>query len=146
MEADKCSGAESDAESAADSMKATDESHVQEGSEYLVKNTFIDTPLQRSPSFERFFGERKIHSSPPSVMVNLHASDNPFKISTPTGSSLGSDVGNWQQDMDPDHIKSRDSDIAESTTASGMDPLASACISSMPGSAYMPDAASSSIP
>jgi len=57
-------------------------------SEYLIKNTFIDTPLQRSPSLEKFFGVRKVHSSPPSVMMDLSELYNPFMISTPPGRSV----------------------------------------------------------
>lgn len=58
------------------------------GSPYMIKNTFINTPLHRSPSLEKFFGVRKVHSSPPSVMMDLGRSDNPFMISTPSGASL----------------------------------------------------------
>jgi len=58
------------------------------GSPYMIKNTFINTPLQRSPSLEKFFGVRKVHSSPPSVMMDLGRSDNPFMIATPSGASL----------------------------------------------------------
>lgn len=148
------SAAESDA-GRANSAEAPDESAAQEASQYLVKNTFIDTPLRRSPSLERFFGERKIHSSPPSVVMDLNQSNNPFQISTPTGSSVGgSDVGKWHQDdslflpCNQKDKSGRDSDIGESTTASGIDPLASAsgsgCISSMPGSGQIPNATGSS--
>lgn len=36
-----------------------------------VRNTFIDTPPDRSPSLERFFEERKIRSSPPSGRLEV---------------------------------------------------------------------------
>mmetsp|Transcript_23633 Transcript_23633/g.67788 ORF Transcript_23633/g.67788 Transcript_23633/m.67788 type:complete len:483 (-) Transcript_23633:175-1623(-) len=50
-----------------------------EDKEYHIKNTFIDTPLQRSPSLEKFIGIRRVNSSPPALFEQmLTAQPDPF--------------------------------------------------------------------
>lgn len=143
--AGQCLETESEAESEAESQAPLDGQEPEEPSQYVVRNTFIDTPLQRSPSFERFFGERKIHSSPPSVMMDLNRSENPFLIATPTGSSVGgSDVlGQLFDDSVVRRLAHKDplgqDDLGDATTASGSANVP-AQLSSASGSASFPDA------
>lgn len=64
--------------------------------EAMVRNTFIDFRLTRSPSVERFFEERKCRSSPTSRPISRQGScsslrlavdpEDPFAITTPTDS------------------------------------------------------------
>jgi len=60
---------------------------------YHIKNTFIDTPLQRSPSLEKLVGIRRVNSSPPAMMEDLIKAVDPFALdgvapASPTGSSI----------------------------------------------------------
>jgi len=79
-----------------------------------VRNTFLDSPVQRSPSLERFLGERKVRSTPVSrqnsgglpgeedggqeaeekeVQLEEAEVEDPFTIATPTGSVISTPRG-----------------------------------------------------
>mmetsp|Transcript_89087 Transcript_89087/g.276870 ORF Transcript_89087/g.276870 Transcript_89087/m.276870 type:complete len:373 (+) Transcript_89087:90-1208(+) len=63
-----------------------------------IRNTFLDSPLERSPSLERFFAERKVRSCPASGPNSRQASgrstpnpgamQDPFSIKTPSVSAV----------------------------------------------------------
>jgi len=68
---------------------------------WLVQNTFVSTPMQRSPSLDGFYEERLVRSSPPSppptdrpelagISLGFGCGDSQFMIPTPTGSEAGS--------------------------------------------------------
>jgi len=88
-EAEEASDSESDTSEMLASAPSTPRrwsgAMAKEDEDYTVKNTFINTPLQRSPSFDEFFGVRKVHSSPPSLAaVPLNRAIGCFGISTPS--------------------------------------------------------------
>jgi len=68
---------------------------------WLVQNTFVSTPMERSPSLDGFFEERMVRSTPPSPppsgkleragpTVSVPSGESQFMIPTPTGSEAGS--------------------------------------------------------
>lgn len=67
---------------------------------WLVQNTFVSTPMERSPSLDGFYEERMVRSTPPSPppsgqleragpTVSVPAGESQFMIPTPTGSEAG---------------------------------------------------------
>lgn len=61
-----------------------------------VRNTFLDEPVQRPPSLERFLAERKVRSSPVSRQVSDNresGEEGPMPINTPSGSNLSTPRG-----------------------------------------------------